>query len=195
MIPRRLTHFQSALRVMGIGIGIAALAYPGRYSFISHSISSLGAMDNPAGPWSLSRIVFSLSCLTSAVIFASQARSHPSVPLVLCTAGLFGMPVPCDQYPLLHSLAAGLVVGGLFFLVLGQFLREWRLARAAGEHPTPVAYRAAAICIPVLGYAALHISGSPLKEEFQTLAIAALIAATMYSDRRMHFRRIFKTRS
>lgn len=183
---KKLTHVQSALLVLVLGIGLAIPLYKGRYSLIGDPVSALGQLQTESGGNLLAFTVFGVSCIASSYLLFPFARRFYMPWMLIADLGLLFLPIPCDKYPNLHSFAAALLVGGLFFWEMEWFVRNQ--SRSRPRHRRPALLLAILICGSVLFYAFAHVSQCALKEEIQTFAVVLLVYGMIWVDLRLHFR-------
>ena len=172
-----MTSFQKrtafALIVMIAGTLLASLFYSGGYNYISDPISALGRSYTVDGlKNTVSRIIFTVTCITTSILLFYACFDSLKWTIIIAASGLLLMPIPCDLYPLGHQIASGIAVGGAYFYC------SIYLFRMKNSLIWFLVFQAA-----VLIYAYLHVSGSPLKEEFQTLAVIVIITTMLLSTR------------
>ena len=163
-----------SLFIMSAGCFLASLLYPDQFSFVTEPLSALGGLKTYNGLYVNGKChaVYSVACVTSGIILISTWSKYRIKSLLLMGAGLILMSIPHDLFLAGHQIASATAVAGAYFFCTAHLLFY------RSEHISLLLFQAA-----ILSYAFLHLTGSHLREEFQTLALAAIILAMADASR------------
>ncbi len=161
-----IQRLRAALLIIAAGTIFSSVLYPGGYNFLKEPLSALGGIKTFDGlrDNSASRITFSITCITAGIVLVSAMPAAHKKSILLMGTGLLLLPFPHDLFRLAHQIASGLAVAGAYFYCTAYLHHSRR------EHFTQALFQ-----LIILTYAALHITGSGFREEFQTLALGSII--------------------